>query len=81
MTNQPKSDFYSLRNRHAREARERYNFAVKRVNKDGSTSRAPIDWQFNAFTTRTHALARRDHLMELNPGTKFRVVSLKGGTL
>jgi hypothetical protein len=54
-------------------------FMVKRVNKDGSISRAKPtrdDWRHDAFVTAEEAEKRRAALEAMNPGLRFAVVAL-----
>jgi predicted fused transcriptional regulator/phosphomethylpyrimidine kinase len=54
-------------------------FMVKRVNKDGSISRAKPDrdaWLRDAFVTAEEAEKHRAALEAMNPGSRFTVVAL-----
>lgn len=71
--------FRALNARHADEAHAKLAYVVKKINKDGAVSRAPMtasDWSLNAFATHEAAVARVAALCALNPNMTFVVVTL-----
>lgn len=64
---------------HARQerAKDAKNFMVRRLNKDGSISKAPLtqsDWQMNAFSNEEDAKSRVTQLESWNPGCRYVIV-------
>jgi len=71
--NQPKTDFYAFRFRNS--IRSKATHAVKRINKNGSVSKAHVS-DSCLFTSEEKAETRKFELERFNPGTRFIVVFL-----